>query len=217
MMNIAMTPAEQNTDAESSLVSRLKSGEDAAYAEVVHIYGPRCLAVARRFMRTEDDAQDAVQDAFLAMFKNIARFDGGSLLSTWLHRIVVNACLMRLRSKSRRPEVSIDAMLPRFADDGHHAREQTAWPDNPAEAIQRQELRRVVRQKIDELPGQYRNVLLLRDIEGLDTAETAAVLDMTETAVKTRLHRARLALRGLLDGYMRGETRGGNDRRGEDA
>jgi RNA polymerase sigma-70 factor (ECF subfamily) len=205
----APNPTEQDerTDAgsESRLVSRLKSGEDAAFAEVIELYGGRCLAVARRFMRSEDDAQDAVQDAFLSMFKNIGRFDGQSRLSTWLHRIVVNACLMKLRSKQRRPETSIEGLLPTFVEDGHSAKPYRAWRDEPGKAGEREELRRLVREKIDELPEGYRDVLLLRDIEGLDTAETAAAMEMTETAVKTRLHRARQALRELLDGHFRRE------------
>lgn len=192
---------------EATLVARLKSGEESAYAEVIELYGGRCLAVARRFMRTEDDAQDAVQDAFLSMFKNIDRFDGQSRLSTWLHRIVVNACLMKLRSRSRRPETSIDALLPTFVEDGHSSKRYHSWSeDGPAGHAERAEVQRLVREKIDELPESYRNVLLLRDIEGLDTAETAEVMGMTETAVKTRLHRARQALRELLDGYMCGEA-----------
>jgi RNA polymerase sigma-70 factor, ECF subfamily len=190
---------------EARLVARLKAGEEAAYAEVIELYGGRCLAVARRFMRTDDDAQDAVQDAFLSMFKNIARFDEQARLSTWLHRIVVNACLMKLRGRQRRPETSIEGLLPTFVADGHQTRPNQPWPDSPAAGMEREELRRIVREKIDELPEQYRNVLMLRDIEGLDTAATAEVLNMTETAVKTRLHRARQALRELLDAHVRQE------------
>lgn len=190
---------------ESQLVSRLRSGEDAAYAEVIALYGGRCLAVARRFMRTEDDAQDAVQDAFLSMFRNIERFDEQSKLSTWLHRIVVNACLMKLRTRQRRPETSIETLLPAFLEDGHQSRPNRPWPEDPGLAIDRSDLRRLVREKIDELPDQYRNVILLRDIEELDTAATAEALGMTETAVKTRLHRARQALRELLDRHIREE------------
>jgi RNA polymerase sigma-70 factor (ECF subfamily) len=198
--------ADGRGEEESRLVTRLKSGEESAYAEVIQLYGGRCLAVARRFMHTDDDAQDAVQDAFLSMFKNIDRFDGQSRLSTWLHRIVVNACLMKLRSRSRRPETSSDALLPTFVEDGHSSTRYRVWSDDgPAGHAERAEVQQIVREKIDELPESYRNVLLLRDIEGLDTAETAEVMGMTETAVKTRLHRARQALRELLDGYMRGE------------
>ncbi len=204
-----MNPLHTAADAEQLLINRLKSGEEAAFAEAVQTLGPRCLAVARRFMRSEEDAQDAVQDAFLSMFRNIEKFDGQSRLNTWLHRIVVNACLMKLRAKQRRPEVSIEALLPTFVEDGHASRPSRSWPafaDTGPTSESRRELQAVVREKISELPDGYRNVLLLRDIEGLDTAATAAALGMSETAVKTRLHRARQALRELLDRHIRGDT-----------
>lgn len=194
---------------EAVLVARLKAGDDAAFAEVIERLGPRCLAVARRLMRTEDDAQDAVQDAFLSLFRSIDRFDGQSRLGTWLHRIVVNACLMRLRARQRRPETSIESLLPAFVEDGHAARPSRPWPTHAGgglAGLERGEVLALVREKISELPEGYRDVLLLRDIEGLDTAATAAALEMTQTAVKTRLHRARQALRELLDIHFRGEN-----------
>lgn len=203
--SVALTPRAAMDPSESKLVARLKRGEEAAYVEVIERYGGRCLAVARRLMRTEHDAQDAVQDAFVSMFKSMDGFDEQSRLSTWLHRIVVNACLMRLRSRQRRPETSIEALLPTFLADGHQTRSSRPWPEEPFAQAQRGELRKLVRDQIDELPEAYRNVILLRDIEELDTAATAAVLGITETAVKTRLHRARQALRELLDRHIREE------------
>ncbi|MFN7020005.1 MAG: sigma-70 family RNA polymerase sigma factor [Phycisphaerales bacterium] len=188
---------------DAELIARLRSGEESAFVEMISLYGGRSLMVARRFMRTEQDAEDAVQDAFLSVFKNLDRFDENARLSTWLHRIVVNACLMRLRSQRRRPETSIESLLPTFLPDGHQSRPNRPWPRSAEQAFEQREMRDLVRRKIDELPDGYRDVLLLRDIEGLDTAETASALDMTETAVKTRLHRARQALRELLDPHLR--------------
>src|SRR5262245_12156286 len=106
---------------EQAFVARLKAGDDAAYEELVRTRGGHLLAVARRLLRDEEAARDAVQDAFLSAFRSIQRFDGHSQLSTWLHRIVVNAALMRLRSRQRRPEQSLESSMPRFAEDGHHA------------------------------------------------------------------------------------------------
>ena len=162
------------------------------------------LAVARRMLFREEDAQDAVQDAFLSAFKSLGTFDERSLLTTWLHRITVNACLMKLRSQRRRggPERSIDDFLPTFTDDGHQTQESRRWNPDAASGIERGEVREMVRAKINELPEQYRVVLILRDIEQLSTEETAAALDMTFNAVKTRLHRARQALRALLDPHF---------------
>lgn len=187
---------------ESRLVERLRAGEDAAFDDLVRIAGGRMLAVARRMMGREEDAQDAVQEAFLSAFKNLDGFDARSRLTTWLHRITVNACLMRLRSQRRRPEHAIEDFLPTFVEDGHQTRQSAAWKPNAADGIELRETRDLVRAKINELPEQYRIVLVLRDIEDLSTEETAQALNMTPNAVKTRLHRARQALRTLLDPHF---------------
>ena len=185
--------------AEANLVARLKVGEDRAFDELVASAGGRMLAVARRMMGREEDAQDAVQDAFLSAFKSLDRFDGRAQLTTWLHRITVNACLMKLRSQRRRPEKTMDDLLPQFLEDGHQKTDSRPWKPIEESGIERSEVRDLVRAKIAELPESYRVVLMLRDIEELDTDETAQLLGMSTAAVKTRLHRARQALRTLLD------------------
>lgn len=185
-----------------ALVERLRAGEDAAYEELVRTYGGRLLAVARRFLSSEDDARDALQDAFLNAFRSIDRFEGHAKLSTWLHRIVVNACLMRLRTRRRKPETSIEDLLPNWQEDGHPERPASAWRTDALEALQRSELQALVLEKIQLLPDGYRNVLMLRDIEDLDTEETAEAMGISQGAVKTRLHRARQALRELLEPHL---------------
>jgi RNA polymerase sigma-70 factor (ECF subfamily) len=183
---------------EDALVRGLRAGEGRAFEQIVRAYGPRMLAVTRRILREEEDARDAVQDAFVSAFRARDQFSAGSRLSTWLHRIAVNAALMRLRSRRRRPETGIDELLPTFKADGHHAEWFVSW-DEPADvALEREETRAFVREAIDRLPESYRVVLLLRDIEGLDTEETARALDLTPNAAKIRLHRARMALRKLI-------------------
>lgn len=184
---------------ERDLIARLKAGDEAAFDDLVRHAGGRMLAVARRMMTREEDAQDAVQDAFLSAFKSLDRFDGRSQLTTWLHRITVNACLMKLRSQRRRPERPIEDMLPRFLDDGHQEKPARSWKPADCCGIEQAEVRELVRAKIAELPEPYRVVLMLRDIEELDTEETADMLGLSAAAVKTRLHRARQALRELLD------------------
>lgn len=195
--------ASDGAASEAEFVSRLRAGDGAAYAELVRTQGGRMLAVARRLLRSDDDAADAVQEAFISAFRAIASFEGGARLSTWLHRIVVNAALMKLRTRARRPEVSIDELLPKFQEDGQHVDEPAEWR-SPAQlaALESRETRNLVREQIDKLPADYRTVLILRDIEGLDTKETAELLGVTPNAAKIRLHRARLALRTLLDPYM---------------
>ena len=188
-----------------ALVAALQRGDEAAFERLVRTYGGRMLAVAKRFLNDESDAADAVQDAFISAHKSIGRFDGRSQLGTWLHRITVNASLMKLRSRKRRQERSIEELLPRFKSDGHQEVDSKRWCDEEPDSESVGALRRLVRSKIDELPEQYRIILLLRDIEGLDTESTGAALGMTVAAVKTRLHRARQALRALLDPHMRGD------------
>ena len=183
---------------ETALIARLRAGDPDAFSQVVRTFGGRLLAVARRFVRTEEDAQDVVQSAYLNAFRSIDRFEGSSQLSTWLHRIVVNTALMKLRSRRRRPEESIEDLLPAFQEDGHHVEQFSDWNIPADELLERREAQAAVRACIEQLPDNYRSVLLLRDIEELSTQEVAATLGMTPTAVKVRLHRARQALSTLL-------------------
>jgi RNA polymerase sigma-70 factor (ECF subfamily) len=191
---------------DEALLAALRSGDPAAFERLVRAHGGRMLAVARRFLRNDEDAQDAVQEAFLSAFRSLRGFEGGARLSTWLHRIVVNFALMKIRSRKRRPEESIDYLLPRFKDDGHPVEEPREWrPDCEAQLASR-EIRDLVRRCIDTLPERYRMVLMMRDVEEMDTAEVAKALDATENAVKIRLHRARQALRAVLDPHFRSAT-----------
>src|SRR5262245_22430058 len=115
---------------EADLHRRLRAGEPAAFETLVRANIGRMLAVARRLLRHEEDARDAVQEAFLSAFRALPQFDGAARLSTWLHRIAVNAALGRLRKQKRHPEQPIDELLPDFQDDGHHrSRPVEAWRD----------------------------------------------------------------------------------------
>ncbi|MDX9912861.1 MAG: sigma-70 family RNA polymerase sigma factor [Phycisphaerales bacterium] len=188
---------------ETELLSRLRAGDNSAYEDLVRENIARMLAVARRITRNEDDAQEAVQDAFLSAFRKIGDFDGRSALSTWMHRIVVNACLMKLRSKRRRPERSIEDMLPAFREDGHFARSpRDSVADVRERGLEELEARELVERALDRLPEAHRTVIVLRDIEELDTAEAAEMLGVSVDALKQRLHRARLALSRAIDELM---------------
>lgn len=190
--------AEANERDDRDLLAGLRAGSEAAFETLVRRRGGAMLAAVRRILQNEDDARDAVQEAFLAAFRSIASFGGEAKLSTWLHRIAVNAALMKLRTRRRRPEESIDDLLPRFDQDGRWV-SSTAGFGAPTEAlVESHEVRAIVRRCIDRLPDTYRAVLLLRDIEEFDTEETATMLGVTANAVKIRLHRARQALRTLL-------------------
>ena len=154
-------------------------------------------ATARRLLGSEDDACDALQEAFLCAFKSGAQFKGDSALATWLHRIVINSSLMQLRYRRRHPEEQMDDLLPQFDKNGN-------WLDAhdgslpPERALESFETRAMVRRCVGQLPPSHRIVLLLRDIEGLDTQEVATMLGVTTNAVKIRLHRARQALKTLI-------------------
>jgi RNA polymerase sigma-70 factor, ECF subfamily len=194
-----------NTDAaDASLVARLKAGDEAAFEEMVRTLGGRMLAVARRMLRDEEAARDTVQEAMLSALRGLRNFDGHSRLSTWLHRIVVNAALMRIRARQRKPEMSIEPLLPRFAEDGHHAEAVTSWADSAERLIERRETQAIVRAALAELPESYRVIVMMRDIDGMSTEEAAAVFGITENALKLRLHRARLALGTILKRRLAG-------------
>lgn len=186
-------------ETEQDLLARLRGGDEAAFDQLVRAQTGRMLAVARNILHHEEDAADAVQDAFLQAFRGLARFQGGSTLGTWLHRIVVNAALMRRRSQSRRSAGSLDALLPQFDDSGHHAQSVSSWSPTAFDRLVSEESRGQLRGCLAELPDDYREIIELRDLQELDTEEVARVLQITAGAVKTRLHRARQALRTLLD------------------
>jgi RNA polymerase sigma-70 factor (ECF subfamily) len=183
---------------DAALVAALRAGHEWAFELMVRTYGGRLLAVARRFTRNEEDARDIVQTAYLSAFRALDSFGEQAQLATWLHRIVVNAALMRLRSQKRKPEESIEPLLPSFQADGHHVEQFADWGAQADALLERKETRALVRECISLLPDHYRTVLLLRDIEERSTQEVADALRMTPTAVKVRLHRARQALSTLL-------------------
>jgi RNA polymerase sigma-70 factor (ECF subfamily) len=211
MDGITMTSASAAAAAAdtSSLLASLRAGDAAGYETLLREYGPRLLATARRLMNgNEDDARDVLQDAMVNCFKHIDGFAGNSSVYTWLHRIVVTSGLMKLRTRRRRNESAIEPLLPTYTEDGHRAGAagERDWSESAADLAQRREMRDVVRACIEKLPENYRIVLTLRDIEELDTAETAKALGLNEGVVKTRLHRARQALRTLLEPHVLGRN-----------
>lgn len=201
----AMPPA-------ASLLEGLRAGDAGAYETLVRQEAGRLLATVRRILRgDEEEARDVVQETLITAVERIGTFKGDCLVSTWLHRIAINGALMRLRSRRRRPETSIEEMLPSFLEDGHRSVRPNDgdFPD-PETAAHQAETKRIVRESIERLPETYRVTVLLRDIEELSTEETANVLGITTTAVKLRLHRGRQALRELLVD-RRGELLGRTD------
>jgi len=199
----AAAPAGQLEGSDASLLERLRCGDERAFDELVERYGPRLFAAVKRLLRSDDDARDALQDAFLSAFRGLAAFNGNAKLSTWLHRIAINAALMRIRSRKHRAEQSIDDLLPRFEEDGSWSDAGQGGSVSSHELLEQRETRTLVRACIDRLPDTHRTVLLMRDLEDLDTEEVADLLGATPNAVKIRLHRARQALRALIEQALR--------------
>jgi RNA polymerase sigma-70 factor (ECF subfamily) len=184
---------------DAALLARLRAGEETAFEELVRRTSPRLLATLRCMLRSEEDARDALQETFLAAHRALHGFEGQARLSTWLHRIAVNAALMKLRSRKRHPETAIEELLPQFEADGHRVVEPAAPPRCIEDELDEAARRAAVRRCIGRLPEAHRTVLVLRDIEELDTEEAARALGISADATKMRLHRARQALRTLLE------------------
>ena len=189
----------------------LKSSSTASHRvvdveELVRAHIGWMLALAERLLRDPDRAKDAVQEAFVAAFKGLGSFEGRSDIKTWLHRITVNASLAVLRKTKQLSEESIDELLPQF--DQLNCRIETPWTELSSlqELVERTDLREQVKTGIDQLPPSYRIVVQLRDIEGYSTNEVASILELTDANVKVRLHRARAALKKLLEPTLRGES-----------
>jgi len=196
--------------AEADLVRGLRKGDEAAFADLLKHFEARVYSLARGLTRNEADAQDALQDTFLSVFRNIGRFKGDSSLSTWIYRIAVNSALMTVR-RHRKDErtVSIDDYMPAFDDDGHRVAAVPDWHPAVDELLLNKELGGLLRRWIAELDPPYRTVFVLRDQEGLGNEAVAEVLGLSVAAVKSRLHRARLYLRERAKGYV---YRGGRER-----
>ena len=185
---------------DGELVKCLREGDDDCYEILVRRFGPGVLSTAKRYLRSEADAADCFQDTFLAVFQNIDKFEQRSSIATWVRSITINQCLMRIRAHGRRREESIEHLLPEFDETGSRIR--FFDPDHAPvtiDPIDRSQIKNVVREKIDKLPEIYRVMLLLRDIDGYSTKEAAAIQGISVAAAKTQLHRARSALKSLLE------------------
>jgi len=183
---------------EEELVAGLRRRDPLVFEQLVRAYGGAFLQIARRYLQSPADAADVVQESFIAVFEGIDRFAGQAQLRTWMHRIVVNKALMRLRTQKRHGEVAMEDLLPRFLSDGHQTIATQPWRPGADAELAARHTQAQVRRAIDTLPESYRTVLLLRDIEEIDSPEAAALLGISEGALRVRLHRARQALRGLL-------------------
>jgi RNA polymerase sigma-70 factor (ECF subfamily) len=193
---------------ETGLVEAARSGDIGAFEALVRRYDRNVFRIAQHITQNREDAEDVVQDAFLKAYQNLGQFQGQSKFYTWLVRIAVNEALMRLRR--RRPDrmVSIDEDVK--TEEDSIPREIADWSPNPEQRYKQEELKEILGKTIQGLPPSFRTVFVLRDVEGLSTEETAAALELSVPAVKSRLLRARLQLRERLNKYFKrrdGDTR----------
>lgn len=185
---------------EQALVRALQSGDRSACAILVKKFSPRIYRLALRMMGDPQEAEEVLQETFISACQHVERFEGRSQLGTWLYRIATNAALMRLRRRQL-DTVSIDEPVE-LGQGQEMPRQLVDWGRSPESHALNAELRDVMEQAVSELPESLRVVFLLRDVEGLSTAETAEALGITESAAKVRLHRARLQLRERLSEYF---------------
>ncbi len=187
---------------ETELIGRLRHRDAGALEILMQRHGARVYRVALGITRNEADAEEVVQDVFLSLFEKIAAFEERAALGTWLYRVATNRALLRRRGKRVELEVSLEDQLPAFKDDGHRAGERSFlladWSASAEEGMLSGETHALVRRAIDLLPPHYRAVVALRDIEELSNEETAEILNEPVSSVKSRLHRARMALREQL-------------------
>jgi RNA polymerase sigma-70 factor, ECF subfamily len=193
-----MTAAESE---DGTLVRASKAGDVAAFEELVKRYDSKLLRIAQHVTHNLEDAQDAVQEAFLKAFQKLRQFQEKSKFSTWLIRITINQALMKLRKQRRQREVSIDEDFQ--TEEGTLPLEVADWAPNPEQRYTASELKEILTKALQELQPGLRVVFVLRDIEGLSLGQTAETLDLTVSAVKARSWRARMQLRERLSKYFR--------------
>jgi RNA polymerase sigma-70 factor (ECF subfamily) len=184
---------------EGQLLERLKNGDERALEIFFNLYSATLYSVAQRILGEGADSEEVIQDVFWTAYRKAKSFKGNSQFSTWLYRLTVNAALGRIRGSKKKREVAYEEVLPKFQKDGHHAvRPVIDWSDTLESGVSQRELKELVGAALNNLKPVDKAVVVLSDLEGLADREIAASLNLSVAAVKTRLHRARLLLRGSL-------------------
>ncbi len=194
----------QTVPTDNELVERINNGESELLGELISRYDDKVFNLAFRMMGNREDAEDVLQDTFLNVVRSLDRFQGRSSFSTWLYRVAANAALTRLRKQSKRAK-SEDEFLDEVYSVKRAAQAGIKIPDwsgNPVRELLSDEAMQQMNKAIEDMPEIYRAVFVLRDVEELSTAEVAEIMDLSEAAVKSRLHRARLYLRNSLSDYF---------------
>jgi len=190
---------QRSDEEERGLLQRVKAGDHAAFEVIFRRYVTPVYRRAVAVVGNEAEAEEVVQEVFLAVYAKAKTFRGEAAFSTWLYRLTVNTALTKLRRRKRSKEVAFDDYLPRFQEDGHHqVRPVVDWSHELEERLVSEELQRLLQQAIDHLPPVGKAVVVLSDLEGLANREIGKALGLSVPAVKAHLHRARLVLRGKL-------------------
>ncbi|MGH7848525.1 MAG: RNA polymerase sigma factor [Candidatus Binatia bacterium] len=198
-LNTRSAGQESYREDENALIRSIGDGDERAFEKLFHLYSKKTFQMAYRLLGNQHEAEEAVQEVFLTIFQKAKTFRGDSQFSTWLYRLAVNAALSRIRKQKRRKEISYGDFLPQFQPDGHHqVRPVIDWSPEIEEGSPNQELQRALRSALTALKPVDKAIIVLSDIEGFSDQEIAQSLSLTVSAVKTRLHRARLFLRGKL-------------------
>jgi RNA polymerase sigma-70 factor (ECF subfamily) len=184
---------------EAALVERLKAGDEQALASIFNHHSAKLYNVAQRILGNAADAEEVIQDVFWLAFRKANSFQGHSQFSTWLYRLTVNAALGNIRRGRKTKDVEYEEYLPKFQDDGHHQiRPVVDWSETLEEKYAEQETQALLARTLEQLKPLDKSVIVLSDLEGFSDKEIASMVGLTVSAVKTRLHRARLFLRGKL-------------------
>lgn len=188
------------TDAE--LVKRAQQGNTSAFEELVRRYERKVYNIVYRMLGNEEDAKDALQDTFIRAYRFIKKFKGKSSFYTWLYRIATNVCLTRLKTrKTKEPSAGVSLDEP-ILDESEIQREIPDYKESPEHLFHRQQIQQALQDAINELPSDYRSVVILRDLQGLSNKEVSKALNLSIAAVKSRLHRGRVFLRNRLSKYI---------------
>ena len=194
-----LTPASAAAPDLTEVIERLKSGDQGALETIFNLYSVKLYNIALRILGEPADTEEIIQDVFWTVYRKAKSFQGNSQFSTWLYRLTVNAALGKIRRRKNNKEVDYEEYLPKFQTDGHHSvRPVVDWSDNLDEQYSKHELQEVLGKALNELKPLDKSVVVLSDLEGLSDKEIAVSLGLSVSAVKTRLHRARLFLRGKL-------------------
>ena len=195
--------AQTPSPSDDELIARARAKDFAAFETLLGRYEDKVYRLAFRIVRNETDSKEILQETFVSIWRKLDTFKGDSQFGSWVYRIATNAALMRLRSQRRHPEVSTEELPIGYLDNyGQPAPAGENWSKRPDDQLQSSELRTHIQSAVDALPDIYRTVFIVRDVEGLSTEETAEALGISVPTVKTRLHRARIALRDAIGGYF---------------